>query len=159
MPRPVYPKWTDEMIQFVRENYRILTGPELIQRLYEISGGRELTRSAIMGKVWRLGLCEPESKIAPEPKQAKRRNNKFNTKRSKSFKKPSAEQVKLWATNRKLKRNGALYILDLHDHNCRWPMGEVKDLMFCGKQTVHLSSWCAEHHKIVYPQGYKGGRP
>lgn len=46
----------------------------------------------------------------------------------------------------------ALHLSDADNHQCRWITsdGRHSDPAICGKPTIKRSSWCKEHHKLVY---------
>jgi len=95
----------------------------------EIAGVLGVTRSAIIGKIYRLGLREtplprrrnpaPHARIAPPPPHIR----------------PKPEPLQF-----------TLLIFDLEPGQCRWPSDEdVKPLTFCGASQEAGSPYCPVH--------------
>jgi hypothetical protein len=47
------------------------------------------------------------------------------------------------------------HLNELNGRCCRWVIGPVSDLMYCGKPALKGASWCGEHFKVVFVQGTK----
>jgi hypothetical protein len=41
-------------------------------------------------------------------------------------------------------------LVDLEERHCRFVCGEPEEMMFCGKDKLKGSSYCAPHHRICY---------
>lgn len=129
--------WTDERIAELRRLWA--EGLSASQVAGEMGGG--LTRNAVIGKVHRLGL---ERRRQARPR---RRSNPISSYR--------LVPLPEWAPQLKSQRGptGPLNIrlLDLLPFHCRYPTEEINDraIGFCGHPTVHGTSWCEHHLKIV----------
>lgn len=149
-------KWTEWRVETAQRLWRDGVSASIVAA--RIGGG--LTRSAVIGKMTRtLGPKSPESARA-----AMQHSGKMKARRDKAAKpKPKASQFKA-APATKAQRDQARRewdafqailaakpdvarvdsIVDLEDHQCRWPIGE-KPFKFCGDTRAPGSSYCACH--------------
>ena len=138
--------WTNEEIATLR-------------RLWEAgwSGGRiahEIGRSraACMGKLWRLGVFE----------KTRRKASSRKTKERVTPAKPVWRRIVPEANDNqppvkpppKPKLPGTLVLLvDLEPHHCRWPVGDPKEMLFCGDAREEARPYCPHHVRIAYQRG------
>lgn len=126
-----------------------LTGSQIAKRL----GG--VTRSAVIGKVHRMGMARKTNlglarklgaKKSRKRKGAKRPVLKFGRERTEAPVKPSPLPPE------REKPAQLFHLADLEDHQCRYYDGDPKqsDGGYCGCATATGSSYCAEHHAVVY---------
>jgi GcrA cell cycle regulator len=89
------------------------------------------SRSAVLGKIFRLGIRQPAVPIAPRGYQPGR-----------MLPPNAALPIGPLPSNCEL-----VTILDLAAHHCRWPVSEVRgtDTVFCGAPRIEGWSYCREH--------------
>ena len=157
--------WTEEAIERLKALHaQGLSGSELAARL-----GAGLTRSAIFGKLHRLGLTGGKS--AATQRQSSRlaaRNNaraasglpasgppKFNFARVKVPRKraraaaASSDGFPL-SDGPLLPPSLEIGILDIHAGQCRFIAGEGG--LCCGHPVLEGSSWCPAHFRLVFAE-------
>jgi GcrA cell cycle regulator len=131
--------------------------------------GRGVSRCAVLGKVHRLKLRQPELKRRHRPKdkaRPRRRRQRAPSKRAERtmreliaafhalgldafFSTPYAPAVRQHAG----KAFGpACGLLDLTEATCRWPVGEPgeEDFVFCGAAPFKRYPYCVGHCLIAY---------
>jgi GcrA cell cycle regulator len=100
-----------------------------------ISDALGTTRSAVLGKIRRLGLTRnvganrrkpPRTMTAPFPFIARAKR-----------KPPPVSR-------------GPVHFRALEQHHCRWMPGEVSTLMYCGAERSDGSPYCSHHTRISY---------
>src|SRR5271165_3343364 len=110
--------WTEDRIGLLKELWADGIGAaQIAKRL----GG--VTRSAVIGKVRRLGMTEQRGHLERAPHV------------------------------RVVKQAGVtVTVLTLGVHMCKWPIGDPSgdDFTFCGRRTLKESPYCAEHARIAY---------
>lgn len=141
----MYALWSDERTSTLKKLWADgFTASQIAKRL----GG--ITRNAVIGKVFRLGLAR---RNAPETHSARRQ--KAAAKRAmvripRSVLRPLKRET--LATEQALIR--ALPALGGHvaeTHGCKFIPGDPAiDARCCGRQPVADSAWCVQHHKLVY---------
>jgi hypothetical protein len=47
-------------------------------------------------------------------------------------------------------RTARCKLIELGNHDCRYPFGEVAPYLYCAQATVENSSWCPKHFRVVY---------
>ena len=134
-------KWTDIRIEELK---RLLASGISGAQIATALGG--VSRSAVLGKIFRLGLKGPNTN-AGRPVVNKRELSwtGLPKRRSPTRKPPSdiADLIPEIVCN-------PVTLIDLQPHNCRWP---VLDGLYCGA-TIVCRSYCAKH----YAMGYEGPR-
>lgn len=137
----LWTKWTiDKLIE--------LRAERLSSSLIAIELGT--TRNAVIGKANRLGLCRSFGK-AGQPK--KRRAYPIRSRRislARIFREPPPmiDDALIPAEQRKT-------MMELHEDDCRWPVGEVGDpgFFFCGGPVETGQPYCAGHCARAYQVG------
>lgn len=140
--------WNDEQIDTLKKLAADGMSAKMIAR--EIGGG--LSRNAILGKLFRLGILLGRPK--PKPRAAKGQNGhtvrkiagRFSRKREAA---PEVERdpiMDLPADTSPF----AVAFMDARGGQCRYPLGEPSspDFKFCGAWCE--DSWCERHRRIVY---------
>jgi len=93
------------------------------------------SRSAVLGKISRLGLMRAKRPVRHKPP------------RSTKPKFPFLARVK---RNAPPKPSGPVHFRDLADHHCRWIPGDPHTQMYCGANKITGSSYCATHTRIAW---------
>lgn len=116
-------------------------------------------RSAVIGKIHRLGLAPPQTK---ESHRGNGRQKSYTAKETAAV--PSAPQsaapkppcrasepVPDHPASEKPDRMGIPFAA-LSDINCHWPMGDPgqADFKFCGRPALTGQPYCADHCRIAY---------
>lgn len=125
MAATIPPGWTNERVWMLRGMWA-----DMIPASH-IAATLCLTRSAVIGKLRRLGLFDGRGR---------------NHKRTRP--KPKREweqQVDAAAFDAGIPLEQRKTILEVTDETCRWPIGEGAAMFFCGGQTVEGRPYC-EHH-------------
>lgn len=141
--------WTEEMMIDLLTCWNNKITPAKIAVSMTAKYGRHLSRSAIIGKLSRLGLRTTPDTPPEENKYLKakkpQQQNPFNTwtrrpRRAASPQLSEHIEVVVPADQRKT-------LLDLEPEDCRWPIGDPYDdgFHFCAARQVPGSSYCAYH--------------
>lgn len=110
------PGWTDERVQFVKSNWAAgCSAAEIAEKLGDVS------RSAVMGKVSRLGLPKRETILRQRTPV------------------PVAE----------IAFKGIPFV-ETDDSTCMYPEGDGGSMLFCGNPRQDESSYCPAHHAICW---------
>ncbi|WP_158810428.1 GcrA family cell cycle regulator [Beijerinckia sp. L45] len=162
--------WTDARIEFVKQRHG--EGASAAQIATEL--GRGVSRSAVLGKIFRLGLSKPQApalvRAQQRPAAAPARALRSKVvERSKQTAKPAPPPPVRIAPVAALAEpvDGGLEIHELRDRSCRWPVGAPggDDLMrYCGagvSEAVRAAGlcYCPEHMKVAYPPKEARRRP
>lgn len=140
--------WSEALIARASELWLAgFTGGEIGRRL-------GLSRSAIMGKLRRLGLLRndrrprvPMRRAAqlqaipvpkPAPRKVPRKRNTRPLPPPEPYQAPPPPPVP---------PIGSFNLLDLRHNSCRWPEGDGPIYVFCGRPQASQSSYCEEHTK------------
>ncbi len=118
------------------------------------------TRNAVLGKIHRLGLSEPNFDV--QERKRKLREERiaqgwipFGKKRQRLRQVPRQWRRKLWEQSKsddppqKQPENG-ITLMDLRLHHCRWPLGDGPAKFFCGDTAVEKLSYCPQHCLMAY---------
>jgi len=143
MPGKVYntnPDWTDERIQFLRDNYKTMVVRKIAEAFGEL-----FTRNAIIGKARRLGL-QADFRQGPH----RSRSGELTVKKPnisprgriiiKREDRPM-EEIRV----RKL-ASKPVDIMELEGWHCREIVVEKPTVLYCGKHKTDGSSYCLDHH-------------
>lgn len=148
--------WTKELVLRL---IALRTKGKSCGEIAEILGA--FSRSAVIGKLNRLGFSVPVPKDKPKIANARRSvASRFHHAR-KRIQKPSGSipkgpakvpdhrplRTETIATPDKLKP-----LLDLGPHDCRWPVGDPREkgFGFCGAHRVEGLAYCPDHVRIAY---------
>lgn len=168
---PLKPIWNEQFDAFLRENGPWKTATELTRAL-NAAHGTEFTRSAVLGRSFRIGVRigsavprapqpEPARKAAPSSKGnnyssegAKAAGALARIKQAKSGEVPSYDFKP--RTVDAQSRHVPLLNLGPFGFECRWPDDELNDAgqqTFCGAPTAHGASYCCAHMAIAWGIG------
>jgi GcrA cell cycle regulator len=127
------PEWTAERVETIKSLWGTgLSAAQIASRL-----GASLSRSAVLGKVHRLGLPR-----ATEPRRTLGRPAVTS--------KPATPKAETPPAGLFL----GVKMENLTRTHCRYPEGDpVIDITFCGQPRDGASSYCAHHRKIVWRAG------
>lgn len=122
----------------------------ICMRILNDEFGVSLTRNAIMGRVYRLGLPSHERKVCaprgPKPRAARPPKLPRPPKlKPIPIPTPTIEDAQIPFGQRK-------QLLDLGENDCRWPVGDPLQpgFFFCGGKTAEGCSYCPAHaHRSV----------
>ena len=116
--------------------------------------GRELgvSRNAIMGKAYRLGLLGGRSTMpAPAdrgPRKRKRLTNSQKAEAKAMNGKHQGEEVTEIAPEIVIE---PVEFFDLRDHHCRWPVSGIGyEMLYCGAQKANGFSYCGKHCRLAF---------
>lgn len=145
-------KWTPEQDEYVRQNYRVISTRAIGAKL-------GFSKSAVIGRAHRIGLGRPYdevfntgTKYGTKPKgticqlvNVVKRPTGFARMRQEA---PRVKKLPIPELNDSvIPLNGVgIKIWEHGDKNCRWVVGEPKDLTFCGHDKKAGSSYCEDHH-------------
>lgn len=156
--------WTDERIELLRKLW--LDGMSASRIAAELANG--MTRNAVIGKVYRLGLsgrakpsgaveAAPKARIKPAPHAGGHTLQCVplvhgNTALAISPS-PVEEAVPAIAEDVVVAFAEPVTIVDLRESMCRWPIGDPgsAEFRFCGAaKRVGVGPYCAHHAGIAY---------
>lgn len=126
-----------------------------ISQLFKAKG-IDVSRNSVIGKLHRLGLSRPayivtraeRKKIGKRHKDRLRREGRF-------LRKPqSLSERILMIPHDPLPEDdaappGATSLIDMHEHQCRWPYGD-SDYKFCPRDKVPGLHYCEAHARRAY---------
>ena len=132
--------WTDDRIGRLKKLW--LEGRTAEQIARDLANG--ITRSAVLGKVHRMGLSagrsgRPPKRLAAAPKPLRLAPTRFRP----------AQPI--GAPSEVAAEHGLVTLLSVRRCQCRWPFGEpgTADFSLCG-QPVTRGAFCASHAAIAY---------
>ncbi|SFK17218.1 GcrA family cell cycle regulator [Methylocapsa palsarum] len=158
--------WTDERIDLLQSMW--LQGMSASRIAKELANG--LTRNAVIGKVYRLGLSgraktpsatvaahshpRPQHKSTPRP-SAPRPSSPMVQGNTALAMQPMASAAPAPAPNKEVVVAMAepVTIMDLRESMCRWPIGDptASEFRFCGaKKIPGVGPYCACHAGVAY---------
>ncbi|MBR0693618.1 GcrA family cell cycle regulator [Bradyrhizobium lablabi] len=127
-------------------------------------------RSAVIGKIHRLGLPQPEGKRKPKPLRPREpRPPRVNLGRGRIMsllpggpiaprrkrEAPPAQTPDLHEALKSEAPDGTgVKLRELTEFNCHWPKGDPHepDFEFCGAPALHDLPYCAHHCRIAYQE-------
>lgn len=141
------PKWTDAEVDELKRLGAIgLSGGQIASEMGK-------TRSAILGKVYRLGLSMGKLSPVQTPEERRAARNEYQRQYSKEHKRVRPPAVKKLPPAVPVPvKTGPLNIplLKLKPRQCRQPYGDNPPFVFCGQRTAAHMSYCAEHARLNY---------
>ncbi len=120
--------------------------------------GLTLTRNAVIGKLWRMGL---RHEARQDTQRRRRRRAVPTTRRQRHQPAPRpapAPERKQSAPAPVPTRRGVTDIMRLKPGMCRWVDGDRSAWVWCGAPTDG-GSWCEEHRAIVFRKAKEGEQP
>lgn len=143
--------WTDTRIETLKKLWA--DGLSASQVAAELGG---VTRSAVIGKVHRLGLARraptPRAPIQRRPRVGRRPALKQQVAT------PAPELVPVIDADIPVEQRRSL--LQLDDRTCRWPVGDPQEptFFFCGARPLTTSCYCAYHDRVSTNRVSEGWR-
>ncbi len=148
--------WTEGDVAKLKEAFASMLSGSEIGRLLNRS------RSAIMGKLWRMGLHRKSPDTAHLNWQARRIHE---DKKRKQRQRIGGAVGNLMANNARMRRRRlrphpslvgrpapgytGVNLLDLERVHCHYPIDRSDGVFYCGAPTIdENSSWCAHHHAL-----------
>ena len=130
--------WTDALVTKLRE---LLAGDPMSAS--EIAASLGVPRSAVVGKVHRLGLKMPRDK-----KQAAAAMRRPESRRSRYYEgstpRPANAPVEFLG----------ITLMELKDGQCKFPRGENAPFLFCGRPQQPGSSYCPDCYRVTHNTHY-----
>jgi GcrA cell cycle regulator len=145
--------WTEDAIERLRELHARRMSASKIADALNGELGTQLTRNAVCGKLFRLGLTSGVPR--PAPKSRKRRKRKAKLRLVPALLPASP----VLASDADIPLAQRRTLLTLENQHCRWPVGEVGEpgFFFCGHPSADVLDgrpYCAWHARRAF-----GGRP
>jgi len=170
-PRGAVVKWDDARVGLLKELWcDNVSAGEIVKKFR--AQGVEVSRSAIIGKAWRLGL-PPRAQVNTSVARLTRvrKPSSFKPKRRPILEygnpalrrlylveasQPPAEELFIPVAERKT-------VETLEDSSCRWPIGDPQhpDFHFCGRPKIAGLPYCDHHSRVAFqpPQTYRRAPP
>lgn len=145
-------EWTDERVARLKELHAAGVTYEAIGREFGV------TRSAISGKVRRLGMGVPMVKhFGPKPKRVQK-PGWMRLKKPEKAPPPAMQRfldkfpMPEVPIDLGLRTELSCDVVGLTKHNCHWPIGtpSTEDFFFCGQKAVDGRPYCGAHCRIAY---------
>lgn len=152
------PAWPDEKTELLKTRWAEGVSASAIAK--ELGG--DISRSAVLGKVFRLGLTARQKRthnvVAFRRKPTRESDGRKRNGRRRNFfpKVPEFEVDDSLQTplidDLPIPEDQRRSILELTTETCRWPIGDpsAPDFYFCGGQAVHGYPYCQHHVRFAY---------
>jgi GcrA cell cycle regulator len=166
--------WTEERIALLQKLW--LDGMSASRIATELADG--LTRNAVIGKVYRLGLSgrsktsptaeaqtRPRQKTAPRSTQPRMTAPLVQGNTALAIVPCEMESIEIAVENVVVPITAPVTVVDLNESTCRWPIGDPTqpEFHFCGAaKTPGAGPYCAHHSRIAYqphPERRRDKRP
>lgn len=146
--------WNDEIIGFVRKGVALKHSASWIAEDIRKTFGFTVSRSAICGKIWRLGLSNPmpESRKRERKPRVKRISIGDRGWQAGPRIAPPAEPLPVMDDSN-IPLEQRRQIQELQDGMCKFPCGdpaEHESFFFCGGVAIEGKSYCWHHHARCY---------
>lgn len=151
--------WTAERVEHLKSLW--LSGSSAAEIAKELGN---TTRSGVLGKINRLGLCDEDRPPRPELNgRHKSPGHHVLTQRTRSIERPKFPKIPelrvVKAEETEMLREGpVISLLDLTSKGCRWPMGTPGQptFGFCGADRAHPEKpYCDRHAARAYVSAKK----
>lgn len=145
-------RWSVDIVDYLRECWRTrgLSASQCARAINE-AFGTHLSRNAIIGKAYRLGLARDKAQpcARPKPRRLKRRQLPNLTWAAAPARPPAIASV---AALESEPPPQAVTLTDLLPHHCRWPLGDplLPGFRFCGAHRAGSLPYCAAHAQVAY---------
>ena len=145
--------WTDERVEFLKENWGKHTARELAEKM-----GAGFTRNSIIGKASRLGLSAKIKTRSATP------NKNFDIdaeEKNSNFKKNRRTKFKSLIIEKDFEPENPKQLEELTDNDCKYPIGHPneKEFYFCGRTSLKDFSYCKLHLLYCYQSKNKKDDP
>ena len=152
--------WPDERVALLIKLWKEgLSAAQIAARL-----GNGITRNAVIGKLYRLGLSgrgKPATVSKPRPRRAATpRKTQARTAGNTALKAEPAPAVARPKPQRKpvaikladIPQGERVTLLMLRENSCRWPSGDpgTESFTFCGRESRPDGPYCTDHAQIAY---------
>jgi GcrA cell cycle regulator len=149
--------WTKERVELLQKLWSEESSASFIAA--ELGGG--ISRSAVMGKIHRLGLCgsrQSTSKHQRKPRSAGPLEYRLATIGSIALRtqpKTAPERVPVIFEPVAVPIAKMLTVAALTQHTCKWPFGDSRNggFRFCGHDTLEGAPYCRYHTTVAYRAG------
>lgn len=138
--------WTDEAITFAAEQW---AGGRSADEIAALLPGK--TRSAVLGKLFRLGLLNNRQHRDNHKRRLVRKPNGAKVMAARQCRSDGRPLAVIDQPNppERTAPAKAVAFQDLGDSQCRFPFG-TGPYAFCGCQALPGQAYCAEHHSVAY---------
>jgi GcrA cell cycle regulator len=136
-------KWNDERDLRLRQLHAAgCTAEEAAKTLTREYDDFDVSRNAVLGRLWRLGMSIPRTTVGERA-----RSNVLTTTRKGSTQVKYIRNTTQRPAQNKPQPKPALpvQVLDLLPHHCRWPVTPTTPWGFCGAGRVDGSPYCYRH--------------
>jgi GcrA cell cycle regulator len=145
--------WTPKMIATLTELWSTkLSCADIAWKM-----GDDLTKAAIIGKAFRLGLPPRKPIVRSRPPGPKKRKPKPRRRIVQPVAMPEFVVLEARAEPwRPLPGSTPISLMDLTDRVCRWPVGgdhQTPGIGFCGSPVMEGRSYCPEHYAASIGKG------
>jgi len=140
------PNWPPEAVERLREHCKAGLSARMCARALEQEFGMRVTRNAVLGKIWRLGLTGRRVAVRQRAASSPRKRSvRARPRRSLPFAGSPPQEIVPCPT--------ALF--DLRRDQCRWPVGDPRtpEFHFCGARRLEPFPYCHRHALIAYRRG------
>lgn len=147
------PTWPLEATDAMVELWKSGASAAEVSRALRQRFGLSFSRSAVLGKVHRLGITRPS---AQTPKAARVRPpaavSAVYVRVAARYAAEQAARAAAAAKPAPETPRGAHTILSIKSGMCKWPIGDPKDADFslCGESSFQGGVYCARHHVAAY---------
>ena len=151
--------WTPEITAALREKWDYGKSCTIIAKELNGEFDLRLTRNAVIGKVDRINLPKRASSIKAVIARVGRKRHEPRPVKVKPPRLPSYYQAAA-IFDSEIPQEQRKTILQLNEHDCRWPVGEVgsPDFFFCGGQAEEDRPYCAGHCVRAFNLEYRARR-
>jgi hypothetical protein len=155
-------KWDDEHDARIREMHAAgYAAEDIAVKLNKENDGYQLTRNAVIGRLWRLGLSTARGTVTATP-----RNGSARLKRPTPAAAPPEASPPLAPAappeasppvkrrpRRQWQPREPVPLVDLQPDDCRWPVTLTRPWGFCGASKMRGSPYCLGHTRMALTRG------
>jgi GcrA cell cycle regulator len=148
--------WTEDNVALLKQlKDEGLSGQEIANEFGKL--GFPLTRNAIIGKLNRLGLAQPQAERTAEYHRRRAERALINRAEHRTVQRIHQKRVRRREPEPEpapeIQAPDAVHVtlLELEEHHCRWPIGDPckADFRFCGADNTGRS-YCPWHTRMAY---------
>lgn len=139
--------WNEERTATLRKLW--LEGLSASQVARQLGG---ISRSAVIGKVHRLGITVREVPIRQRTVVRAAGRAQPRTRPARDIAAAPRSALRLAELVERVEMAPTSTILGLSDHSCRWPIGnpDANDFGFCGREKTARGSYCDDHARGAF---------
>jgi len=139
--------WTEDRVETLGKLWREGQSASQIAR----NLGHGITRNAVMGKIYRLGLSGRGAPRLPGAGRADQRRERRGCIPRRAEEPRLLPPPVVAAPGLPLPQTGLASVVSVGRGQCRWPMGDplVEDFCLCGRAAVR-GAYCAAHGAVAY---------